>query len=197
MPAENGKKIWPLTAASHKKGNDNMSNEEYKVLRGAIDKFGIESQTKMLLEEMSELQKEVCKMWRGQCDIEHIAEEVADVEIMLDQLKMMHGIEHEVMEQRGFKIHRLKEMLGIQYDSSDLPDGHITACFAPDKQIRVETSGSGKGLVEMFTAIAVQIAGIMMDHNVPEGVILGMLRGSTVGGVRIASDLKSVRNVKM
>ena len=43
-----------------------------------------------------------------------IAEEVADVEIMLDQLKLILDIEEDVQRFREKKITRLKERLGIE-----------------------------------------------------------------------------------
>ena len=48
----------------------------------------------MAFEEMSELQKEMCKRFRGEKNDDHIAEEIADVEIMLDQLNLMTGTAH-------------------------------------------------------------------------------------------------------
>ena len=65
------------------------------VLRRAIQTYGTETQCVVLFEEMSELQKEVCKHWRGQDNIEAITEELADVHIMLEQLRMMMGIDVE------------------------------------------------------------------------------------------------------
>lgn len=66
----------------------------------------------MALEEMSELQKEICKNWRGKDNYDEIAEEIADVEIMLDQLKMIYGIsERQVLKFRNDKVIRLKERL--------------------------------------------------------------------------------------
>lgn len=47
---------------------------------------------KMLLEEMAELQKEICKAWRGKDNEVEIAEEVADVEIMLEQIKLISAL---------------------------------------------------------------------------------------------------------
>lgn len=61
---------------------------ELAIMLRAIIAWGEDSQMKMLLEEMSELQKEICKSWRGADNVDHIAEEIADVEIMLDQ---QHG----------------------------------------------------------------------------------------------------------
>ncbi len=87
------------------------TTEEKAIMQAAITVFGQEAQTKMVLEEMSELQKEICKAWRGKDNIGNIAEEVADVQIMLDQLIMMLGIENEVGQYRQEKLLRLKERL--------------------------------------------------------------------------------------
>lgn len=40
-------------------------NAEWNTLELAVKKYGPEAQLKMMLEEMSELQKEICKLWRG------------------------------------------------------------------------------------------------------------------------------------
>lgn len=85
---------------------------ETHILQKAIDRWGEDAQTKMVLEEMSELQKEICKRWRGKDNRDAIAEETADVEIMLDQLKMMLDIQEEVRAYRREKLVRLRERLG-------------------------------------------------------------------------------------
>lgn len=85
--------------------------EEKDILRAAIAKYGKQSQMLMVLEEMSELQKEICKAFRGNDNAEEIADEVADVEIMLDQLKIMFQIEPEVWNHRRFKLARLLKRL--------------------------------------------------------------------------------------
>lgn len=85
--------------------------DERSILQKAIDQWGEDAQTKMVLEEMSELQKEICKRWRGKDNLDAIAEEVADVEIMLEQLKMMLGIQGDVQIHRREKLARLKERL--------------------------------------------------------------------------------------
>ena len=63
------------------------------------------------MEEMSELQKELCKDLRGRGSFEHIAEEIADVEIMLEQMKMLFGCTDDVRDWRRRKVERLKERL--------------------------------------------------------------------------------------
>lgn len=85
--------------------------DEKSILQRAIDQWGEDAQTKMVLEEMSELQKEICKRWRGKDNLDAIAEETADVEIMLEQLKMMLGIQEKVQARRKDKLARLKERL--------------------------------------------------------------------------------------
>lgn len=57
-----------------------------------IDHYGHESQKMMLLEEMAELQKEICKEFRGELNKDAITQEVADVLIMLEQVQMMYDI---------------------------------------------------------------------------------------------------------
>ena len=49
-------------------------------------------QTMVAIEEMSELTKELVKQMRGRDNKDAIAEEMADVEIMMCQLRLMYGI---------------------------------------------------------------------------------------------------------
>ena len=85
-----------------------LTPEQYKVVHRAIETYGVDNQLKMVLEEMAELQKEICKNWRGRNNIEEIADECADVEIMLAQLKIIYGIESSVPVHVNKKINRLK-----------------------------------------------------------------------------------------
>ena len=59
------------------------------------------------IEELSELQKEITKDLRGNANDEHIAEEMADVEIMLDQLKIMYGNSEDIKRHKELKIRRI------------------------------------------------------------------------------------------
>ena len=85
--------------------------QELAIMFRAIEAWGEDSQMKMLLEEMSELQKEICKSWRGANNVDHIAEEIADVEIMLEQLKLMTGSVDKVKTFREQKLRRLEQRL--------------------------------------------------------------------------------------
>lgn len=85
---------------------------EAEVLQRALDTYGSTLQIAMVFEEMSELQKELCKYLRGKCSPASIAEEIADVEIMLEQMKMLFCCTDDVRNERKRKVERLKGRLG-------------------------------------------------------------------------------------
>ena len=58
-------------------------------LKKIIDYYGEEKQMIKAIEEMSELQKELCKTLIGKENRDSLIEEIADVQIMLDQLKLI------------------------------------------------------------------------------------------------------------
>lgn len=84
---------------------------EAQVLQEALDTYGSMSQIVMVFEEMSELQKELCKYLRGKYALENISEEIADVEIMLEQMKLLFYCADDVRDWRRRKVERLKERL--------------------------------------------------------------------------------------
>lgn len=84
---------------------------ETEVLQRALDTYGSLPQIVMVFEEMSELQKELCKYLRGKYSPANIAEEIADVEIMLEQMKMLFCCTDDVRNERRRKVERLKERL--------------------------------------------------------------------------------------
>lgn len=83
--------------------------ERQEIYRQARDVFGAEAQLVVALEELSEAQKEICKFLRGKGDPEHLTEEIADAQIMLEQVQMLCGVdEAAVQEQMDSKIERLR-----------------------------------------------------------------------------------------
>lgn len=84
---------------------------ETEVLQRALDTYGSLPQIVMVFEEMSELQKELCKYLRGKYSPASIAEEIADVEIMIEQMKMLFCCTDDVHDVRRRKVERLKERL--------------------------------------------------------------------------------------
>lgn len=91
---------------------NNIGYEERRnIYHTAIEKWGMEAQCWMVIEEMSELQKELCKIRRGKDDPDALADEIADVAIMLEQLELMFGLSDLVCKHMDRKIVRLKERL--------------------------------------------------------------------------------------
>lgn len=84
-----------------------MTEYERAVFAGALEKFGKKAQIDMVMEEMAELQKELCKNLRGEKNKSDIAEEIADVSIMLDQMMILFKAEKDVGRWRRFKVNRL------------------------------------------------------------------------------------------
>ena len=93
--------------------DDAMIDEytEKDIFRSAIETYGEVMQITVAFEEMSELQKELCKYLRGSGSKENIAEEIADVEIMMEQMKMIFNCETAVLQVREKKVKRLKERI--------------------------------------------------------------------------------------
>lgn len=78
-------------------------------LNRAIAEFGASNQLDMAIEEMSELIKEICKSKRGSDNKEKVCEEIADVYIMLEQLKLIYGLsDDDIGEWVKFKVRRLQ-----------------------------------------------------------------------------------------
>jgi NTP pyrophosphatase (non-canonical NTP hydrolase) len=65
----------------------------------------------MAIEEMSELQKELCKLYRGIYKKENIAEEIADVLITVSQIIVALNIREEVNNFKELKIKKLEELV--------------------------------------------------------------------------------------
>ena len=82
-----------------------------EICRAALETFGKSSQMQVAIEEMSELTKELCKNGRGQENTTHIAEEIADVEIMLCQMVMLFDCAGQVEKFRRYKLERLAERI--------------------------------------------------------------------------------------
>lgn len=113
MPEYEEIKPWPNLELSPTKTEKNMR----KICRAALDTYGAAAQTLMCLEEMSELQKELCKNSRGVKNTENIAEEIADVLITIKQMAMLHDCESEVQHFTAVKVQRLEERIKNERNS--------------------------------------------------------------------------------
>ena len=81
------------------------------VLKRALQTWGGQAQMLMVVEEMSELTKELSKNLRGADNFKALAEEIADVEIMLEQLKVIFRNRALVDRIRAGKLVRLSDRI--------------------------------------------------------------------------------------
>lgn len=76
-----------------------------------LARYGSLLQSIVALEELSECQKEICKFLRGKGDIEHLAEEVADATIMLEQIRHIYNLDTKVDRYIAEKVKRMVDRL--------------------------------------------------------------------------------------
>lgn len=88
-----------------------MTPWETAVYQRAVEAYGKEHQLIICMEEMAELTKELSKNLRGHNNLQEIAEEVADVEIMLEQVKVIFDLKEEVSEAKEAKLLRLQKRI--------------------------------------------------------------------------------------
>ena len=86
-----------------------MKREE--ILKSAIARYGNAAQMIIAMEEMAELTKELSKFLRGAHNEDAIAEEIADVRIMLDQLEIMFDCAGAAAVYKAAKVERLRKRL--------------------------------------------------------------------------------------
>ena len=77
----------------------------------ALIHFGKANQLVVALEELSECQKEICKTMRGETNLDHLAEEIADATIMLEQIRLIFNLNDLVCEKMDQKVKRLDDKL--------------------------------------------------------------------------------------
>ena len=103
-----------------------MSSEVFdidmKLINDCVRIYGKSSQVDMAIEEMSELTKALLKERRVDTDNEkkaadHIAEEMADVLIMLEQLMIIFDNSEEIQKQIYYKLERQGKRLKRLVDS--------------------------------------------------------------------------------
>ena len=87
-------------------------NEKREIMEKALEITGKDFQLMLLVEECGELLQAIGKVYRNKAgSLENLHEEIADVQLMLDQVKLIYDEEkiNEIMEQ---KLTRLKSRLG-------------------------------------------------------------------------------------
>lgn len=82
-----------------------------EIYRAALDTFGAEAQAKKLFEEIGEFMEAFCKCSNGRDKVSHLAEEIADVHIMLDQMAVMFDCSAEMERMKRYKLRRLEQRI--------------------------------------------------------------------------------------
>ena len=91
-----------------------MTETQLEVLVKAIDTFGIDHQSDIAIEEMSELIKAIIKhrRYRTAETLDNLKEEIADVQIMAWQLQLMYGNVDDIIQSKIERLDkRIKEFL--------------------------------------------------------------------------------------
>ena len=78
------------------------------ICKRAVEVFGKEEQLMILFEEMGELMQAISKEKRYKTGTENIAEEIADVEILLEQVKHIYGVRRECGVWKKKKLNKLE-----------------------------------------------------------------------------------------
>ena len=81
--------------------------EEDAALESAVNMWGLEDQIGMVLEEIGEFFSVLNKHRRGRSSAEEVAEEIADVIIMMCQMAKAFGGDYYVQAQINAKMQRL------------------------------------------------------------------------------------------
>ena len=88
-----------------------MTTEQLRHLNTIVEHYGKYHQIKKAKEECEELLKEIEDALVGEEVIERIVDEIADVEVMINQLKIIFDCFGEVEERIEYKIKRQLERM--------------------------------------------------------------------------------------
>jgi len=89
---------------------NDMSDAKQKIYIDAKNQWGQHSQILAAIEELNEAAAALARFENNKCNLDSVHEELADAEIMLEQMKLyFDGAEIEAWKQR--KLKRLKERL--------------------------------------------------------------------------------------
>jgi len=96
------------------KGFIRLDYDQMCILGGAVDVWGEDAQSRMAIEEMAELTKELCKHYRGEVNQASIIDECADVMITVAQVACIYAPSfspEQLNEAIEIKMARLKDRL--------------------------------------------------------------------------------------
>lgn len=90
-------------------------------LQFIIDTYGINTQEDIAIEELAKLQKAILKhrRYKNKDTERGIIDEIADVEIMLEQLKIIYSCHDNVKKRVEYKIDREIKRIKNKYNIAD------------------------------------------------------------------------------
>lgn len=92
-----------------------IMHDLHSICQKAVELWGVESQVLMAMEEAGELVQALSKYIRyNRQAVDGLVEEIADVEIMIEQLKQILGAtRYEIEAVKEYKIRRLAERIKL------------------------------------------------------------------------------------
>lgn len=116
-----------------------MSAKNTAIYDAALSKWGFESQVLVLSEEASELSAACSRFLNHKTDSSKVAEEAADVEIMIEQLRH-NGMGPMIDHEKNRKMARLAQVVGVESQS--------VSPFGPSVMELLEEANEQMGLAE-------------------------------------------------
>ena len=96
-----------------------LTKEKLRIYQGVLDKWGADSQINMAIEEMAELISALQHYrrnpeWKHVATFDEVTDEIADVEIMMEQLKYIFSVNGQLLfEIKEKKLAHVKQLLGL------------------------------------------------------------------------------------
>lgn len=90
-----------------------MDEELKAIYNKALNTYGINAQLSIIIEECGELITEITRIKRGRTTKEKIITELADVQIMIEQIAFYYGLDN-FLKEKNRKLRRLVERLNKQ-----------------------------------------------------------------------------------
>lgn len=83
-----------------------------EIYERAMETYGVEHQCTKAIEELCEVVHQLSRMLQGDVgNLYHLAEEIADARIMLDQMELAFDLTEEIREWDERKLRRLQGMV--------------------------------------------------------------------------------------
>ncbi len=109
--------------------------KEKEIYQAAIDTFGEDHQIDRMIEEMSEVTHALLRQRRckhGVIEKDNVYEELADLEIVLEQMKIIFGYEN-VLPHKTYKLARLEYKINSHVPNQVYSDSFIKTIESIDK----------------------------------------------------------------